>query len=228
MSVKRKVQGWVRKSMFLSSVELFFFQHRWRSKNSQNFTTAENCFDLNKVKVGRFTYGALTVKHFGNQDEYLQIGDFCSIGPKCTFVLGGEHRFDCISTYPFHNKLWSGDNESRTKGKIVLDDDVWLGYGATVMSGVHIGRGAIVAAGAVITKDVPPYAIVGGVPAKIIKYRFDDKIVKQLLNFDFSKIDSSNIENYREILSTPISSEKVAADILSEVEDNDNKGKENE
>jgi len=79
--------------------------------------------------------------------------------------------------------------EARSKGIIKIDDDVWIGYGATIMSGVHIEQGAVVAAGAVVTKDVPPYAVVGGVPAQIIKYRFENKIIEKLLQIDFSKID---------------------------------------
>ena len=72
---------------------------------------------------------------------------------------------------------------------------MWIGYGCTIMSGVHIGQGAIIAAGAVVTKDVPPYAIVGGVPAKIIKYRFEPDMIEELLKIDYSKLTKEEIMN---------------------------------
>lgn len=83
-----------------------------------------------------------------------------------------------------------------SKGDIIVDDDVWIGYGATIMSGVHIGQGAVVAAGAVVTKDVPPYAIVGGVPAKVIKYRFEPEMIEELLKVDYSKLTKEDIEKH--------------------------------
>ena len=90
-----------------------------------------------------------------------------------------------------------GENsEAMSKGDITVDNDVWIGYGATIMSGVHIGQGAIVAAGAVVTKDVLPYAIVGGVPAKVIKYRFEPELIKELLKIDYSKLTKEKVEKH--------------------------------
>jgi len=80
-----------------------------------------------------------------------------------------------------------------SQGDITVDDDLWIGFRSTIMSGVHIGQGAVVAAGAVVTKDVPPYAIVGGVPAKIIKYRFSPEVIEQLLKLDYSKLSDNMI-----------------------------------
>ena len=82
--------------------------------------------------------------------------------------------------------------EAISKGDITIDD-VWIGFRATILSGVHIGQGAVVAAGAVVTKDVPPYAIIGGVPAKIIKYRFSPEVIEQLLKLDYSKLTDDMI-----------------------------------
>lgn len=84
-----------------------------------------------------------------------------------------------VSTYPFKRKLFHGGEEAVSKGDIIVGDDVWVGYGATILSGVHIGQGAVIAAGAVVNKDVPPYAIVGGIPAKVIKYRFSESVCKK-------------------------------------------------
>lgn len=92
------------------------------------------------------------------------------------------------------------DREAISKGDIIVKDDVWIGRNALIMSGVNIGQGAVIAAGAVVTKDVPPYAIVGGVPAKVIRYRFEEEIINELVNVDFDKFNvefiRSNIDGF--------------------------------
>ena len=104
--------------------------------------------------------------------------------------MEAEHKANYISTYPFEQRLYNNyeKNECVSKGNISIDDDVWIGQNAIVMSGVHIGQGAVVGAGAVVTKDVPPYAIVCGVPAKVIKYRFNQNIIDEVLKVDCSKL----------------------------------------
>ncbi|MBP3710262.1 MAG: CatB-related O-acetyltransferase [Treponema sp.] len=89
-----------------------------------------------------------------------------------------------MSTYPFKAKIFGVEREALSKGDIVIEDDVWVGENALILSGVTIRQGAIVAAGAVVTKDVEPYSIVAGIPAKIIKYRFSEELRKELLNID--------------------------------------------
>ena len=109
-------------------------------------------------------------------------------------MLGLDHELHNASTYPFKAKIVKpGSLEAISKGNITVDDDVWIGFRSTIMSGVHIGQGAVVAAGAVVTKDVPPYAIVGGVPAKIIKYRFSPEVIEQLIKLDYSKLTDDMI-----------------------------------
>jgi hypothetical protein len=95
----------------------------------------------------------------------------------------GEHRTDLVSTYPLRTLLTgSAENvDAIDKGSITIGSDVWLGTRAVVMSGVTVQHGAVVAAGAVVTRDVPPYAIVGGVPARVIRYRFDERTIRALL-----------------------------------------------
>ena len=95
-------------------------------------------------------------------------------------------------------------SERFSKGNIEVDDDVWIGYGATIMSGAHIGQGAVVAAGAVVTKDVAPYAIVGGVPVKIIKYRFPEAMIEELLKIDYSKLTEEAIKSHIDELYTEL------------------------
>lgn len=175
------------------------FRRRWRKLNSHNYTYVKKLFDPSLVQVGNHTYGCVDV-HQSNSNGKLLIGHFCSIAENVKFLLSGEHPVDQISTYPFRAMLLTGKPEALTKGDIIIDDDVWLGYGATVLSGVHIGQGAVVAAGAVVTKDVPPYAIVGGVPAKILKYRFDPEMIQQLLCVDYSKLDLPLLREHENIL----------------------------
>ena len=107
--------------------------------------------------------------------------------------MDGEHAYKGISTYPFATRYLDKTIDTLSKGDIVINNDVWIGFRSTIMSGVHIGQGAVVAAGAVVTKDVPPYAIVGGVPAKIIKYRFSPEVIEQLLKLDYSKLTDDMI-----------------------------------
>ncbi len=168
---------------------------KWRKKNVHNktFLTAP-LFDVNCVSVGKETYGPINVE-MSRHDTFLKIGNFCSIANGVTFVLSAEHNINLISTYPF-KVLYTNtaDSEALSKGDIVVDDDVWIGYGVTILSGVHIGQGAVIAAGAVVTKDVEPYQIVAGVPAKPIKYRFDKELINELLKVDFSALDRETVE----------------------------------
>lgn len=198
--MKKTINEIVKKSLLLQVMKLKYFKLKWRKFNKNNFTVAKNCFDIRKVSVGNYTYGELYVRHFGNPEERLNIGNFCSIGPECTFLLGGEHDSSYLSTFPFKKKFGLLENESKTRGDIVIGDDVWLGYGVTIMSGVHIGQGAIVAAKAVVVKNVPPYAIVGGVPAKVIKYRFDEDVRAELIKIDYSKLDKEDIIKHIDVL----------------------------
>lgn len=187
------------------------FIKQWRERNSNNETSAINIFNIDCVQVGQHTYGGLYVIN-NDTTEKLSIGNYCSIGPNVTFILNGEHRLDTISTFPFKVKcLHSAQYEAVSKGGITVDDDVWIGCGVTILSGVHIGQGAVIAAGAVVSKDVPPYAIVGGVPAKVIKYRFDEEICRELIKIDYSKVDKAMIEKNISSLYEPL----ISVDQLS-------------
>ncbi len=161
--------------MFLVKyLKLYLFRKKYRCLNRHNKTTIMNFCDLSKVIVGKQTYGELNVTDFSSADTKLRIGSYCSIAPNVRFLLGGEHQLHSVSTYPFKVMCFGQTREAGSKGDIVVKDDVWIGDGAIICSGVTIGQGAIVAAGSVVTKDVEPYAIVGGNPAKFIKWRFDE------------------------------------------------------
>lgn len=190
---KDKINKIVKKSQALSFFKMVWFKKKWRKLNAHNFTEAANCFDRKKVQVGNGTYGELRIFHFGNPNEKLTIGNYCSIAPNVSFILGGEHNYNKISTYPFSVMYGLNKFESITKGPIYIYDDVWIGYSSIIMSGVEIGQGAIVAAGALVNKNVPPYSIVGGVPAKVIGYRFDEKYISELLKINYGKLSEDDI-----------------------------------
>ena len=133
-------------------------------------------YNPDKVEIGDFTYGFPIVRSWGEKNARLKIGKFCSIGERVQIYLGGNHHTDWLTTYPFNVLLkdqYPGiDGEcAATKGDVVIGNDVWIANDATILSGVTIGDGAVIATGAVVTHDVPPYEIVGGVPAKFIKHR---------------------------------------------------------
>lgn len=127
--------------------------------------------------------------HYPINGDKLVIGKFCSIACGAKFLFtSANHKMSSLSTYPFpiFYEEWGLDvkdirNAWDNKGDIVIGNDVWIGYEAVIMSGVTIGDGAIIGTRAVVTKDVPPYTIVGGVPAKPIRKRFDDATVERLI-----------------------------------------------
>lgn len=179
---------------------------RWRKVNKHNFTTANTIFPIDIVSVGNFTYGKLNVHYFGGTNEKLQIGNFCSIADEVHFLTGGNHNYNVLMTYPFKNKF-NKIREAISKGNIIIGDDVWIGYGSTILSGVNIGKGAVVAAGSIVSKDIPPYAIYAG--NRIIKYRFSDNIIKKLLKIDFNDFDKEFVSKKIETLYTEINEENI-------------------
>lgn len=187
----------------IDKIKLKLIRIRWAKKNKHNYTVPINQFNTQLVSVGKKTYGGLYVLTFNNESK-LKIGAYCSIAPNVAFMLSADHYIHNISTYPFMAKIFGEKYEGISKGNIIVDDDVWIGYGAIIMSGVHIGQGAVIAAGAVVTKDIPPYAIVGGVPAKVIKYRFELETREKLLNIDFNKFNDEMIGKYKHELYKPL------------------------
>ncbi len=132
------------------------------------------------VTFGRHTYGVIPEAVFGYDPTIrLEVGSFCSVAKEVLFLVRADHPTHLASTFPLTN-FGVGMEELRSRGPIIIGHDVWIGRRAMIMSGVTIGNGAVIGAGAVVTKDVPPYAIVGGVPAKLIRYRFGQETIDSL------------------------------------------------
>ncbi len=129
----------------------------------------------------------------------ISIGKYCSIATNCTFILS-HHLLDRFTTAPcggpslFAHK--QGNTTSYSKGDIVIKNDVWIGANCTLIDNITIGNGAVIAAGAVVTKDVPPYAIVGGNPAKIIKYRFSKELIDEIESLHFWDLPIEEIHKF--------------------------------
>ncbi|MFK8163673.1 MAG: CatB-related O-acetyltransferase [Lewinella sp.] len=149
------------------------------------------------IEVGDYTYydDFETIENFEKNVKYhfdfvgdkLIIGKFCMIASDVKFIMNGaNHLTDAFTTYPFaiFGEDWAGAMEGRAyprKGNLIIGNDVWIGYNATIMAGVTIGDGAIIATNATVVRDVPPYTIVGGNPAREIKKRFPDDTIEKLL-----------------------------------------------
>ena len=157
------------------------------------FPETHNILDV--VSVGRGTYGNIDVRWFWGKDERLSIGNYCSIAEGVLFLTGGNHHLDRLSSYPFSHYYHIGEHTAPTKEPIVVKDDVWIGQNALVLSGVTIGQGAVIGAGSVVAKDVPPYAFYVG--NKVVKYRFDEATIIKLLAFDFSILQEDEIIKFQ-------------------------------
>lgn len=164
-----------------------------------------------RVHIGRFTYGNPRFMLWDEQ-ERIKIGSYCSIAEGVTIFGGGEHPTDWISTFPLRAAYAQPgayqDGLPATKGKTEIGNDVWIGFNATILSGVTVGDGAIIAATATVTKDVSPYTIVAGNPAKLIRFRFTKQQISQLLDIKWwdwphdriieflGLLSSNNIDNF--------------------------------
>lgn len=171
------------------------YNHKKWEKDHGYRITLTGLNNLERIKVGKYTYGDINISDFNPTTgrSKVIIGNYCSLGKNTSFLLGGGHQYNKISTFPLLNKIY-GVEESVDKGDIVIEDDVWIGMNVTIMSGVTISRGAVVGTNSLVTKDVPPYAIVGGVPAKIIKYRFNDpRLIKELLKINYNNLSIESI-----------------------------------
>ena len=168
------------------------------------------------IHIGRFTYGLehLAIREWG-EGAALNIGSFCSISSSVTIFLGGNHRMDWVTTFPFGHifqEELAGEGVSghpATNGDVIIGNDVWIGHGVTIMSGVTIGDGAVIAANAHVVKNVMPYEVVGGNPAKKIKNRFTAEIISLLSMLAWWEFPIEEIKRISKQLSTEPSSESL-------------------
>ena len=188
-------------------------------KNYDKLCFLKNIITNPNIIVGDYTYYddfedvhnfEKNVKyHFDFTGDQLIIGKFCMIASDVKFIMNGaNHLSNAISTYPFavFGNGWESAMEGKTypnKGNIEIGNDVWIGYNATIMAGVKIGDGAIIATNSTVVSDVEPYTIVGGNPAREIKKRFSPEIVERLLklqwwNWDIEKI-TKNVQNLTDL-----------------------------
>ncbi|WP_395449966.1 CatB-related O-acetyltransferase [Aminobacter sp. UC22_36] len=149
------------------------------------------------IEIGRKTYGmgkAVLIGYYP-KDTPLTVGSFCSIADEVVFFFRTDHRPDLVSTYPGYSIASTGGlfDDSVFKGPTTVGHDVWIGYRSMIMPGISIGNGAVIAAGSVVTKDVPPYAIVAGNPAKLIRMRFEPETIATLQALQWWTWDQESI-----------------------------------
>jgi acetyltransferase-like isoleucine patch superfamily enzyme len=153
------------------------------------------------IEFGDFSRGHPHIWYWGDKTS-LKVGKFCSIAVGTTIMLGGEHYSEWISTYLF-NKIFEGDDDIhgvKSKGDVTIGNDVWIGNEARIMSGVTIGDGCVIGAGALVTKDVPDYAICVGIPAHVIKKRFSEETIARLKTIKWWDWEYEDIYNVIPIL----------------------------
>lgn len=195
------------------SLDLLIFKAKWRFRNKHNKTLPVILFNQSKVQVGLMSYGPLTVHVSGAVDEKLVIGSYVSISHGVKFILGGNHHTNTFTTFPHSSMTWGLGTEATSKGPITIEDDVWIGTDALILSGVTIGKGAIVAAGSVVVKAVPAFAIVGGNPAKLIRYRFDESLINRMTKIDFEKINWQDLKVNKSLFYS-----KLTNELLNQIE----------
>lgn len=184
------------------------FKRKWRKHNSHNSTEAKNIFPIELVSIGKATYGPLIIRSFRSSGEKLLIGNFVSISAGVKFLLGGNHSTNLFTTYPFKSKFY-GEIDAKTKGQIIVEDDVWIGTDVLVLSGVKIGKGAIIGAGSIVSKDIPPYSICAGNPLRILKYRFSEDIIEKLLQINLGKLDEKFFIQYKVVITDIINKDNI-------------------
>lgn len=160
----------------------------------------------NLLEIGEGTYGRINVLRNKGSDSKISVGKYCSIASNVTFITGGIHPIDWVSLYPFRIN-WQlenayNDGMPSTNGPIIVGNDVWISTGVTILSGVRIGNGAVIASNSLVTKDVPNYAIVAGVPARLIKYRFSDEQIAHLEKIQWWNWPNDKIKDAIPLLSS--------------------------
>ena len=188
------------------------YEKEFKEANPKSILLPKDKIPLSLIKCGKYSYGNPKILYFEVENEKLEVGNYVSIADNVTFILSGNHYTDTFTTYPFKVLCFDEKVEAQGKGPIKVGDDVWIGYGATILSGVTIGQGAVIAAGSVVVKDVEPYSVVGGNPAKLIKYRYSKEIIEEIKKIDFSKIEPEDLKDIQELIY-----KKLDMNVLNEI-----------
>ncbi len=177
--------------------------------NIENLTYIKPTIKNPNIIVGDFTYfgdvdfESHVTHHYDFNGDKLIIGKFCQIASGVNFIMNGaNHQMNSVSTYPFYIfEGWKQEipplSKMPLKGDTIVGNDVWIGQNATILPGVHIGDGAIIGLNSVVTKDIEPYTIVAGNPAKVIRKRFDNELIELMLEL---KWWDKNIEEIKKLI----------------------------
>jgi lipopolysaccharide transport system ATP-binding protein len=193
---------------------MLFFKKKKKYSNYFLKDNLKNEISQNLAVIGKWSYGNPKIYRW-NWKNKIYIGNFCSLGPEIKIIIGGNHRTDWVSTsqlpadtFNFEDTFLNAQkikNYNYSKGDLHIENDVWIGGFSIIFSGVRLGNGCVVAAGSVVTKDVEPYTIVGGNPAKLIKKRFTSKQINFLNSSKWWDLDDKKID----LLSKYLLAEKV-------------------
>ena len=184
--------------------------YRIRKEGGQRTSSylREKTLREHKVSIGLYSYGSCFDSTF-NTGGSVTIGRYCSFGPQVRY-FGGNHPINYVSMSPFFYQNSWAKTVSQVKVKDIernsleIGNDCWIGYNVIILSGCHsIGNGAVIGAGSVVTKDVPPYSIVAGNPAKVIRYRFDQKTIEMLEESKWYQLQPDELLEYYDYINTP-------------------------
>jgi len=190
---------------------MLFFKKK-KKRHSNYFLTDSLKDEINKnlAIVGKWSYSTSPLKIYRWNDSKIYIGNFCSIGPEVKIIIGGRHRIDWVSTaqinagtFNFNDNFLKAQKIKDFKNSIEdlhIENDVWIGAFSIIYSGVKLGNGSVVASGSVVTKDVDPYTVVGGNPAKFIKKRFTTKQINFLNSSKWWELDDKKIDTLSKYL----------------------------
>jgi acetyltransferase-like isoleucine patch superfamily enzyme len=156
------------------------------------------------LQIARPSFVRTRLLRYSPDDPQATVGRYCSLNDTSYLLTGGDHHPEYVSTCLFYFAMGAGPEKyADSKGPITIGNDVWSGFGSIVLPGVTVGDGAILAAGAVVTRDVPPFSIVGGVPAKVISYRFEEPIRAALLRIRWWDWTEANVQAHIDQLASP-------------------------
>jgi carbonic anhydrase/acetyltransferase-like protein (isoleucine patch superfamily) len=155
------------------------------------------------LKADHPSYVRARLLRYSPHDPPASVGRYCSLNDASYLLTGGNHHPEYVSTSLLHWAVGAGPRLSESKGPITIGNDVWTGYGSVILAGVTVGDGAIIGTGAVVSCDVPPYAIVGGIPARLIRYRFDAATCEALLRIRWWTWTEDKVRAHADQLASP-------------------------